>query len=52
MFLKMVKSAIVCLCPCFLMFANILSENELFVNKVGFKNFVEVMGFTYVFEDC
>ena len=29
----------------FVVFANISSENKLFVNKVGFKNFVEVMGF-------
>ena len=28
----------------FFVFANISSENEVFVNKVGFKNFVEVMG--------
>ena len=35
----------------FFVFANISSENELFVSKVGFKNFVEVMCFTYAFED-
>ena len=51
MFLKLVKSAIVCLCPCFFVFAKISRETELSVNKVGFTNFVEVMGFTYVFED-
>jgi len=51
MFLNMVKSAIVCLCPCFFVFATFSSENELFVSKVGFKVFVEVMGFTYVFEN-
>ena len=29
----------------FSVFANISSKNEAFVSKVGFKNFVEVMGF-------
>ena len=51
----MVKSAIVCLCPFFFVFfhvfAKITSEHELFVSKVGFEIFVEVIGVTYVFED-
>ena len=29
----------------FFVFAKMSNENELVVNKVGFKNFVEVMGF-------
>ena len=41
----MVKGASVCLCPCLFVFANISSVNELFLNKVSFKNFVDVMGF-------
>ena len=50
MFLQMVKSAIVCLCPGFLCLLT-LQEEMSFLNKVGFKIFVEVIGFIYVFED-
>ena len=33
------------------LFANISSENELFVNKVGYQIFVKVIGFSCVFEN-
>jgi len=50
MFLQMVKSAIVCLCPCFLCLLTFQKEMS-FLSKVGFNFFVEVLGVTYVFED-
>jgi hypothetical protein len=55
MFLKMVKSAIVCLCPCFFcvfcVFGRVSSQNDFFAHKIGFQICVKVTGFSYVFEN-